>query len=318
MRTFTKALVALPFLAMAATAQTDYPTQPITMVVGFSAGGGMDTLARLVAAESTEHLGQQMVVENRPGAGGTIAGGYAANARADGYTLFLGETATLVGPVVHGNVGYDPLESFFPVAQLTSAPLALVAHPDFPASDMQGFIDLVRENPGEYFYASPGVATIQHLAVEQLAMDAGLEMDVVHFQGGTPSVTAVVSGEVPLGIVSLNAAVAQAEGGNLIVLGVTSAERVPGFDDIPAFGEVVPGFDAAPRMFVFAPAGVDETVQTRLRGMMAAIMDDEAFREGLVTRGFVVEYLDGPELAEQLPGLVESWSATAETVLAND
>jgi len=318
MHSITKALAAVPFLAMAATAQAEYPTQPITLVVGFSAGGGMDTLARLVAAEAPAHLGQQMVVENRPGAGGTIAAGYTANARPDGYTIYLGETATLVGPVVHGNVGYDPQESFFPVAQLTTAPLALVAHPDFPASDMQGFIDIIRENPGEFFYASPGVATLQHLAAEQLKMDADLDMDVVHFQGGSPSVTAVVSGEVPLGIVSLSAAVAQAEGGNLVVLGVTSAERVPGFEAIPAFSELVPGFDATPRMFILAPAGIDEIVQTRLREAMAAIMDGEAFRDGVASRGFVAAYLDGPELAEQLPGLIESWSATAETVLEND
>jgi tripartite-type tricarboxylate transporter receptor subunit TctC len=315
MRSFLKALAAVPFLAAAATAQAEYPTQPITLVVGFSAGGGMDTLGRMVAAQAAEHLGQQMVVENRPGAGGTIAAGYAANARADGYTLYLGETAALVGPVVHGNVGYDPLESFVPVAQLTTAPLAIVAHPDLPAADLEQFIELVQANPGEYFYASPGVATLQHLAVEQLKVDADLDMEAVQFQGGAPSVTAVVSGEVPIGIVSLNAAVAQAEGGNLVVLGVTSLERVPGFEDIPAISEIVPGFDAAPRMFIMAPAGVDDAVVTRLREAMAAIMEDEAFRDDLAGRGLVPAYMDGPELAEQLPGLTESWSATAETVL---
>lgn len=317
MHGFFKALAAVPLLAAAATAQADYPTQPITLVVGFSAGGGMDTLGRMVAARAAEHLGQQMVVENRPGAGGTIAAGFVANARPDGYTLYLGETAALVGPVVHGEVGYDPLESFVPIAQLTTAPLAIVAHPDLPAADLEQFIELVRANPGEYFYASPGVATIQHLAVEQLKIEADLDMEAVQFQGGAPSVTAVVSGEVPIGIVSLSAAVAQAEGGNLVVLGVTSLDRVPGFEDIPAISEIVPGFDATPRMFIMAPAGVDDAVVTRLREAMAAIMADEAFREDLAGRGLIPAYLDGPELAEQLPELTESWSAIARAVLGD-
>ncbi len=315
MNRLTKPLAAVPFLAMAAMAQADYPTQPITLIVGFSAGGGMDTLGRMVAAEAAEHLGQQMVVENRPGAGGTIAAGYAANARADGYTLYLGETAAMIGPVVHGDVGYHPLESFVPVAQLAIAPLAIVAHPDLPASNMEEFVELIGDNPGEYFYASPGVATLQHLAVEQLKIDAELDMEAIHFQGGSPSVTAVVSGEVPIGVVSLNAATAQADGGNLVVLGVTSLERVPGFEDIPAISEIVPGFDAAPRMFIMAPAAIDASALERLRDAMASVMENKAFKEDLASRGLVPSYLDGPGLAELLPGLIETWSATAEAVL---
>lgn len=316
MRTLLKLAALVPFMGFAAAAQADYPTQPITMVVGFAPGGGMDTLARMAAGAAAPHLGQQIVVENRPGAGGTIAAGYAASARPDGYTLYLGETAALTGPVVHGNVGYDPLTSFTPVAQLALAPLAIVANPQVGITDMAEFIALVRDNPGEYFYASPGVATLQHLAVEQLAAEAGLDLDVVHFQGGTPSVTAVVSGETPFGVVSLNAAVAQAEGGNLVVLGVTSLERVPGFEDIPAISEVIEGFDASPRMFIMAPSGVNESRVAILRDAMRAVMDDEAFRDDLAGRGLVPSYLDGPDLAELLPDLVETWSATASAVLA--
>lgn len=315
MRALFTALAALPLLSGVAVAQTDYPTQPITMVVGFSPGGGMDTLGRLVGARVSEELGQQIAVENRPGAGGTIAPGHVANARADGYTLYLGETAATIGPVVHGDVGYDPLTSFVPIAQLAVAPLALVAGPDVPVSNMEEFIELVSENPGEYFYASPGVATIQHLAVEQLKAEADLELEAVQFQGGSPSVTAVVSGEVPFAIVSLNAATAQAEGGNVKILGVTSPDRVPGFEDIPAISEVIDGFDASPRQFVMAPAGTPEPVVARLSEAFAAAMADEELRESLASRGLVPTYLDGEALAAELPGIIETWSKTAKAVL---
>jgi tripartite-type tricarboxylate transporter receptor subunit TctC len=316
MRSILKALAVLPFLGGAVAAQ-GYPEKPITLVVGFSAGGGMDTLARMVAEPAGAALGQQIAVENRPGAGGTIAPGYVANARADGYTIWLGETAATIGPVVHGDVGYDPVESFVPIAQLAVAPLALVAGADVEAESIQDFVDLVKANPGEYFYAAPGVATLQHLAVEALADAADLDIDAVQFQGGSPSMQAVVSGEVPFAIVSLNAARSQSEGGNVTILGVTTAEPVPGFEDIGPISDVVEGFDAAPRMFVMAPAGTPEEAVTALRDAFRTAMEDTELRADLAARGLVPTYLDGPQLAEELPGVIETWGETARSVLQN-
>ncbi len=316
MRGFLKALAILPFMAGAAMAQ-DYPTKPVTMVVGFSAGGGMDTLARMVAEPAGEALGQQIVVENRPGAGGTIAPGYVANAEADGYVIWLGETAATIGPVVHGDVGYDPLESFVPIAQLAVAPLALVAGKDVPVSTIEEFIELVKANPGEYFYAAPGVATLQHLAVEAMAAAAGLELEAVQFQGGSPSMQALLSGEVPFAIVSLNAARSQSEGGNVTILAVTTLDPVPGFEDIRPISDVIEGFDAAPRQFVMVPADTPDEVVQALRDAFRTAMEDEQLREDLAARGLVPTYIDGPELAEQLPAVIETWSGTAMSVLDN-
>lgn len=310
-----KALAVVPMLAGAAWAQDDYPNQPVTMVVGFSPGGGMDTLGRMVAEPAGQALGQQIAVENRPGAGGTIAPGYVANAEPDGYTIYLGETAATIGPVVHGDVGYDPIESFIPIAQLAVAPLALVAGKDVPVSNIDEFIALVKENPGEYFYASSGVATLQHLAGEQLAEQAGLELDAVQFQGGSPSMTAVVSGEVPFAIVSLNAAKAQADGGNVKIIAVTTAEPVPGFEDIGPISDAIEGFDAAPRQFVMAPAGTPDSVVDKLENAFATAMENEELRSSLSERGLVPSYLDADTLAEELPGVIETWSSTAQGVL---
>jgi len=314
-RRLVAAAAVLPVLAGAAFAQDDFPNKPVTMVVGFSAGGGMDTLGRLVADRVTQELGQQVVVENRPGAGGTIAPGYVANANPDGYTLYLGETAATVADVVIGEVGYDPIESFVPIAQLAVAPLALVANNDVPASNMAEFVDLVKSKPGEFFYASSGVGTLQHLAGEQLNNQAGLDMEAVHFQGGSPSITALMAGEVEFAITSLNAASSQAEGGNLKVLGVTTKDPVPGFEDIDTVSSVVDGFDAAPRQFVMAPAGTPAPVLEKLGAAFAAAMADEKLQADLASRGLVPTYLSGDELAQQLPGIIESWSDTARKAL---
>ena len=311
MRKIVAALVAAPVIATAAQAQ-DYPTQPITVVVGFSAGGGMDTLARLVGERAGEALGQQIAVENRPGAGGTIAAAHVANATPDGYTLLLGETTALIGPVVHGDVGYDPVEGFAPVAHLTSAPLAFVANPEIGVETVEEFLELVSESPGEYFYATPGVATVQHLAVEILMDQAGLDMEDVAFQGGAPSVTAVVSGEVPFGIVSLNAAAEQAAGGNLNIIGVTTEERVPAFPDIEAFSEHVEGFAATPSQFLMAPAGTPDAVIATLSDAIEETMNDAGVLATLDERGFLVDYIDGATLAAQLPEMVATWTQAAE------
>lgn len=304
-------------LAGTATAQDTFPDKPVTMVVGFSAGGGMDTLGRLVAEKASEALGQQVVVENRPGAAGTIAPAHVANAEPDGYTLYLGETAALTGPVVFGEgVGYDPLESFVPIAQLAIAPLALIANADVPADDVAGFIELVKENPGEYFYAAPGVATLQHMVVEQLKEAAGIEIDAVQFQGGSPSVAAVISGEVPFAVTSLAAAQRQADGGDVKIIGVTTLDPVPGFESLPTVSSAVPGFEAVPRQFVMAPAGTPDDVVATLTAAFETALADEELRKTLAGRGLLPTYLSGADLGADLPAVTETWSNTARRLVA--
>ncbi len=316
MRNLILALAAVPLMAGAVWAQS-FPDRPVTLVVGFSPGGGMDTLGRMVAERVSQELGQQMIVENRPGAGGTIAPGYVAAAAADGYILWLGETGALTGPVAQQDVGYDPVESFEPIAQLAVAPMALVANKDQAVASISEFVDLVKGAPGEFFYAAPGVGTVQHLAVELMKAQAGLDIEPVQFQGGSPSVAAVVSGEVPFAIVSLNAAASQAEGGAVKILGVTTPEPVPGFEDLPTIASVVPGFDGSARQFVMAPKGTPPEVIERLEAAFAAAMADADLQAALSGRGLLPTYLDADALGSQLPGVVKIWSETAASVLAN-
>lgn len=314
MRLMIAAGIGLSLLAGSAAAQTDFPTQPITLVVGFAPGGGMDTMARLVGAGLSAELGQPVVVENRPGAGGTIAPAHVAASQPDGYTLYAGETAMVVGPVFHENVGYDPLESFIPVGRVAVAPHALVAHPDSEASTLPEFIELVSAHPGEYFYAAPGVTTLQYLAGEMLKDTSGIQIDAVQFQGGSPSVAAVVSGEVPFGIVSLSAAASQAAGGNLKILGHTGPERVEGFDDVAPIAETLEGFSAMPSQFIMAPAGTPQDVIDRLSEAVDIAMRDEKLREQLRNSGLIPAYQSGEDLAAELPDVTTTLQDVATKV----
>jgi len=295
-------------------AAQNYPAQPVRMVVGFAPGGGMDTIARLVSDKLAAPLGQQVVVDNRPGAGGTLAAAYVANERADGYTIILTETSALIGPVVYGNVGYDPIESFVPVANLTQAPLALVAHPSFAANSMAEFIELAKSKPGEFFYATPGKATTQHLAVEMLEKAAGLDLQDAPFQGGAPSVTAVVSGEVPLAIVSLSAAVAQAQGGKIKILGITTAERIPDFPDIPTIGETVKGFSALPSNFLAAPAKTPPEALAALSKAVETAMQDKSLTDALAKQGLLPVYKNGEALKAEIPEQTQIWTDAYKAV----
>ena len=316
MRILMTMVAGLLATAGAAFAQDSYPSQPVRMIVGFNPGGGMDAIARTVGQHLAGPLGQQVVIENRPGAGGTIAMAYTAEVRPDGYTIILSETSALIGPVVYDNVGYDPVESFTPVAHLTSAPLALVANPSLEAADLAGLIELAKAKPGELFYATSGVGSVQHLAGEMLEDMAGIEMEDAPFQGGAPSVAAVVSGEVPLAIVSLGAAVAQAEGGAVKILGITSPERLKEFPDLPTISETIAGFSASPSQFILAPAQAPAAAVEKLSAAVGEAMKDPALLDALSKQGFIPDYKTGAELKAEIPAVTQRWTDAAKALEA--
>lgn len=304
----------LSLAAGPAAAQTDFPTKPITFIVGFAPGGGMDTMARLVAARVSTELGQPVVVENRPGAGGMIAPANVAAAAPDGYTIYAGETAVVLGPVFQKDVGFDPITSFAPIARVAVAPHALVAHPDAKANSVKEFIDLVSQSPGEYFYAAPGTTTLQYLAGEMLQTQAKLQFDAVQFQGGAPSVAAVVSGEVPFGIVSLSAGASQAAAGKLKVLGHTGPSRVEGFEKVEPIGETIAGFEAMPGQYLFAPAATPKDVLDKLTNAVDVALKDEDLRKKLRDSGLIPSYQSGADVAAEMPEITRVWQDVAIAV----
>lgn len=300
-----------------AIAEADYPSKPVRIVIGFAAGGGTDTIARMLAEGLSKQIDQPVVVENRPGAGGTLAASYSAAADPDGYTLYFSGTSTLIGPVFVENAGYDPVKSFAGVANINETPLALVAGPSFPADDVRGMIEEAKAKPGELFYATPGVGTTQHLLIEMLEREAGIDLQDAPYQGAAPSIAAVISGEIPLAIISLSAAIEQAKGGKIKILGITSPERVSDYPDIPAIGETVAGYGALPSNFLVSPAGTPQTIIDILSDATASVVEDPEFVDFLKKQGLLPKYMPAAELDALIASETAKWTEVARSLPAS-
>ncbi|MEQ1852249.1 MAG: tripartite tricarboxylate transporter substrate-binding protein, partial [Chthoniobacteraceae bacterium] len=226
-----------------AAAQT-FPTRPVRLMVGYTPGGGADVLARIFAQKYAEVLGQPVVVENRPGAGGTFAAATLATAAPDGYTVYFAESTILVAPAMYEKVAYDPL-TLAPIGQLASLPYAIVVHPSFPAKSVAELIAIAKASPGKYSYASPGVGNIAHLTAEIFSKATGVKFTHVPYKGGAPALADLVGGQVPICFVSLPPTLPLAKSGRLRLLGVTTEKRVPIAPDVPTVAETLPGFNTA-------------------------------------------------------------------------
>jgi tripartite-type tricarboxylate transporter receptor subunit TctC len=270
---------ALTFAAFAATASAqDYPSRPITLVVPYSAGGGNDIMARVAGEKMSPVLGQQVVIENRGGAGGSIATRQVAKAAPDGYTLGLGGTGTLaINPTLYGNVGYDPRKDFAPVGLIGTSALVLVIHPSIPAHNVKELIAYAKANPGKLSYASAGVGSGIHLAAEYFRSLAGLEMTHVPYKGSGPALTDLIGGHVSMYFSSMPPAIALVKEGKIRALGVTGLKRSPIFPDLPTISEAaLPGYEAVLHYGIIAPAGTPKPFVTKLNAALRqAVMSDE-------------------------------------------
>ena len=223
--------------ALSAIAQDKYPSKPITLVVPQAAGGANDAIARVLAQKLGEQLGQTVIVENRPGAGGTLATGTTARARNDGYTLLLtADSAHVIGPALYKNPGFDPVKDFAPVAPVATAGYVLVAHPSFPGNNVAELVALAKASPGKYSIASAGNGTLNHLIGEMLQKAAGIQLQHIPYKGSAAAATDVVGGQVPLSVQSLPSAIAFIKAGKLKVLGVVNEQRVAALPDAPTIG----------------------------------------------------------------------------------
>ena len=258
-------LAALFAAGVAVSAQT-YPMRPIRMLVGFAPGGPADVMARLIGQRMNALLGQPIVVENRPGAGGTVAARAVAESEADGYTLLLGNTSTLViGPLMHKNVGYDPLKAFAPIARLGTTADILVVNPTFPAKTLHELIALAKANPGKLNYSTPGIGTPPHLIAEMLKLKAGIDIVHVPYKSGGLSIQAVIAGEVQLTFENPAVALPLVQGGVVRALAVTSAMRDPQAADVPTLIEGgLPDFVSESFTGAVGPAGIPAATVRRL------------------------------------------------------
>ena len=272
-------LPALFILSLpAATAAQDYPSRPVTIVVSTAAGGGNDIMARVIGERMSRTLGQQIVVENRPGAGGTTATRQIAKIAPDGYTLGLGNTGTLAqGPAFYANAGYDPTTDFTAIGLIANAPVVIVVHPDVPAKSLQELIALAKKEPNKLGYGSGGAGTPNHLVGVMFSNAANVQLIHVPFRGSGPAVAALVGNHVALMFAGLPSVIGNIKSGVLRPLAVTSLKRIAALPDVPTAAEAgLPGFEAAQRYGLIAPAGLPQAVTAKLSAALReALSSDE-------------------------------------------
>ena len=251
-----------------------YPAKPIRLVVPFPPGGSTDIIARIVAQKLSERLGQQVVVENRGGAGGTIGAEAVAKAPPDGYTLVVGTSSTLaVAPSVYGKIGYDPVKDFAPISLIAVTPYLLVVNPSVDVKSLQDFVGYVRARPGKLNYASAGTGSTTHLAMEMLKSAAELYIVHIPYNGNGPAGTAVIGGQVEILFGSLPAVLPHAKSGRVRPLAVGTPKRSPSLPDVPTVAESgYPGFDASLWLAIMAPAGTPAPIVDRLQKEIHAVI----------------------------------------------
>jgi len=302
-------IVKLQFVVLLAVALTDmpqvaraddYPSRAVNLIVPFPPGGSTTVMARNVADKLSAALGQQIVVENRGGAGGTLGTRFVAKAPPDGYTILLSYTATMaIAPAMNANAGYDPHKDFTPIGMIGFAPNVLVVHPSMPVHSIAELIAYAKAAPAPLQYGSPGVGTVNHLAGEYLASEAGLKLQHVPYKGNGPAISDLLGGHIPMMFLPIPVALGNVKAGTLRALAITTAKRSSLLPDLPTLAESgVPGFDAALRYGLMAPAGTPPAVIARLNRELNAALASEDVKERLATEG-----------AESLPGTPEAYAA---------
>ncbi|HXM83217.1 MAG TPA: tripartite tricarboxylate transporter substrate binding protein [Burkholderiales bacterium] len=258
-------MAAIALQAGNAQAQT-YPAKPIRVMVPFPPGGSTDIVARIVAQKLSAQLGQQMVIENRGGAGGTLGTAVVAKAPADGYTLVVGTTSThVVAPSVYTKLEYDPVKDFAPVSLIAVTPYLLVVNPSLPAKSLSELVELLRAQPGKLNYASAGVGSTTHLAMEMLKSASNTYALHIPYNGNGPAGTAVISGQVEILFGSMPAVLPHVRSGRVRALAVGTPKRSPSLPEVPTVAESgYPGFDASLWLAIMAPAGTPASIIERL------------------------------------------------------
>ena len=301
---------AIVLVVLPAAAQAPWPSKPIVYVVPFAVGGNTDTLARVIGPKLSAALGQPVVIENKPGAGGNIGSDYVAKAKPDGYTILGGTISShAINASVYPNMPYDPVKSFEPVILIGSSPLVLVAGAETPYKTLKDVIAAAKAKPGQLNFASPGTGTSPHLAGELLKTTAQIDMSHVPYKGSGPALTDLVGGTVPLMFDTMLVVGAQVKAGKLRPIAVASQKRIASLPNVPTFAEAgVPGFEVVSWQAIFAPAGTPKPIVQRLNKEIASILKQPDVQARLDDLG--VDPAAGPpeQLAEFQKAEIAKWS----------
>lgn len=300
------AAIALSLLASGAQAQSKYPTRPIRLLTPFAAGGGSDILARLIAPHMHEALGQPIVVDNRPGGGGTLGAGIAARADPDGYTLIVVSGSFGANAALH-DLPYDSVTGITPIILIGTTPLVLTVHPKVPVKSVREFVDYSRANPAKLNIASAGIGGLDHLAGELFRLQSGATYTGVPYKGSGPAMTALLSGEVSGSMTTLVTSIPHVKAGRLRALGVTTAKRSRALPEVPAIGETVPGYEVVHWYGLWGPKGLPRDIVALWNREVAKVLHTTATQKWLEDQG--LEPAGGPpqEFANRLRVDVDKW-----------
>ncbi|MGZ8154863.1 MAG: Bug family tripartite tricarboxylate transporter substrate binding protein [Burkholderiales bacterium] len=278
-----------------AEAQT-YPARPVRLIIPFSAGGAADVPGRILSNRLSEALGQQVVIDNRPGAGSTIGAEAAAKSPPDGYTLFMISNTHFVSAALHKKLNYDSLNDFTPITQITSAPNVLIVHPSMPAKNVKELVALAKARPGEINYASSGNGSTQHLTGALFCRMAGINMTHIPYRGSGPVTADLIAGQVQVGFPGIAGMLPHIKSGRLRPLGVSSAKRSPELPDVPTIAEAgIKGYEMVAWFGVAAPKGLPRDIQTRLHADLLKILKTPDMQKSMRTVGQEVAYQERPE-----------------------
>jgi len=267
-------------------AEHDYPTKPIRLLVGFPVGGGADVAARVIAPRMSERLGQQIVVDNRPGAGSAIASEITAKAPPDGYTLVSIGSSHAVNAVLYPKLPYAPAAGFSAIAIVATSPVVITANPALPAKTLKELIALAKARPGELNYGAAGVNGINHLAAELLKRSANFDIKLVPYKGVAQALPALMAGEVQLMFATLPGSIGSIRNGRINAIAVTSAKRANAAPDIPTVAESgVPGYEASSWFALLAPAGTPRAIVMRLNAEVMSALQLKEVRDSLRRQG---------------------------------
>lgn len=309
---FSALLLALAFTGSGPALAQDYPTRPVKIMIAFPVGGLLDTVSRIVGEKLSNVLGQQFIIEARPGAGGTLATAAVAKAEPDGYTLMMINDNHALNPSVFKNIPYDSVKDFAPIGFVGSTPLVFVSHPSVPAKDVKSLVALAKAQPGAITYGTVGVGSASHLAGEMLAGVAGVKLQAVHYRGGAPALVDLLGGQIKTMFLSPVIGLQNIQGGKLTGLALAADKRLEILPNLPTMAEAGYPVDASYWFGLVAPAGTPPAVVAKLEKALADVLAMPDVRKRLTEMGAIISPLNGRQFGDYIRSEITKWAGIVE------
>lgn len=307
------ALLLSALIGSQAASQTNYPSQPIRLIVSFAAGGPTDVFARLIASKLEKELGQPIIVENKPGGGSNIGSEFVAKSKPDGYTLLMGTVANTTNMGIYKNLGYDTVRDFAPITQIMSSPSVLVVNPNIPVKNLKELVAYVKERPGKLNYASSGAGGMQHHAGEMLKLRAQIDMLHIPYKGAAPALNDVISGTVSMGFKTASGVMPAIKSGKVRPIAVAGSKRLAQLPDVPTMAEAgMPGIEADSWNGLFAPAGTPAVIVNKIADATIAILKTQEIKDRFAAISATPVGSSPAQFSQYVKDEVQKWGKVAK------